>query len=457
MLPDESLASDLLRELTSSGADYADLFAQRTLFRRVVREGGRSRTLSAGEEAGAGLRIRAGGRTLFAAVSSLEPDRLLGQARALAAEAGGAGESWCEPFRPRAEGDGEACTDLERAQALLLEGESELAAAGCPEERSSAILSLSDGLSVVANSRGGFCRERRANLTIYQQATVLEGGRGASAAQVVSGPGTLGADPAGTVRRAAREALQTARHRLAAVPAPRGRFPIVLGPRAAGLFLHEAVGHAFEGDFVASGGSPFSRRLGERVAGAPLELWDDGTAEGGCGTARCDDEGTATGRACLLREGRLAGYLLDLASAEALSLAPTGHGRRESYRHPPLPRQRNLAAAPGSLPTDALAEEVEFGLLVLQMGGGWADIPGGDFAFRVTEGFLLREGKRGEPVRGALLRGNGPRALLALTAIGSETEAGAGTCLKLEQSVPVSDRAPALLLESLEVTAEEEP
>jgi|YelNatPaOPRAMG01_1025707.scaffolds.fasta_scaffold06018_2 TldD protein len=457
MLPDESLASDLLREMTSSGADYADLFAQRTYYRRVLREGGQSRTLSTGEEAGAGLRIHAGGRTLFSAVSSLEPDRLLARARALAAEAGGAGRSRCEPFRPQGGGDGEKCRDPEWAQALLLEGESELAAAGCPEERSSSILSLSDGLSVVANSRGAFCRERRANLTLYQQVTVLEGGRSGYAAQLVSGPGTLGADPVATVRRAAREALQTARHRLAAVPAPSGSFPVVLGPKAAGLFLHEAVGHAFEGDFVVGGGSPFSRRLGERVAGAPLELWDDGTLEGGCGTARCDDEGTATGRALLLREGRLAGYLLDLASAEALSLAPTGHGRRASYRHPPLPRQRNLAAAPGSLPTDALAEEVEFGLLVLQMGGGWADIPGGDFAFRVTEGFLLREGKRGEPVRGALLRGNGPRALLALKAIGSEMGAGDGTCLKQDQGVPVSDRAPALLLESLEVTAEEGP
>jgi TldD protein len=46
--------------------------------------------------------------------------------------------------------------------------------------------------------------------------------------------------------------------------APSGRFPVVADPDLAGVFAHEAVGHAVEGDLVVAGDSCLEGRMGKR-------------------------------------------------------------------------------------------------------------------------------------------------------------------------------------------------
>ena len=45
------------------------------------------------------------------------------------------------------------------------------------------------------------------------------------------------------------------------------------------------------------------------------------------------------------------------------------------------------------------------------MGGGQVNTVNGDFVFEVSEGYLIENGKIGEPVRGATLTGNGPEGI----------------------------------------------
>ena len=125
-------------------------------------------------------------------------------------------------------------------------------------------------------------------------------------------------------------------------------------------------------------------------------------------------------------------------------VAPTGNGRRESYRHKPSPRMTNTLILPGSTPPEAILSEADRGLLVVKMGGGQVNTVTGDFMFEVAEGYRIEGGKRGEPVRGSTITGNGPEVLSMIDRVGSDLGFGIGTCGKDGLGVPVGDAQPTL-------------
>src|SRR3546814_6968374 len=115
---------------------------------------------------------------------------------------------------------------------------------------------------------------------------------------------------------------------------------VVRGPGWPGVLLHEAVCHGLEGDFNRKGSSAFSGLIGERVAAPGVTVIDDGAIEGRRGSLTIDDEGTPTQRNVLIDDGILKGYIQDRLNARLMGVAPTGNGRRESYAHAPMPRDR---------------------------------------------------------------------------------------------------------------------
>ena len=111
--------------------------------------------------------------------------------------------------------------------------------------------------------------------------------------------------------------------------------------------VHEACGHGLEADFILKSMSVYSGKLGETVASPLISVVDDGTLANRRGSSAMDDEGIPTTRAVLIDKGVLQGYLHSRRTARLMKMRPTGHGRRESYRHLPLPRMRRRCAAAG--------------------------------------------------------------------------------------------------------------
>jgi len=146
----------------------------------------------------------------------------------------------------------------------------------------------------------------------------------------------------------------------------------------------------------------------------------------------------------LVENGILKGFLHDRLSAMRAGVAPTGNGRRESYRRKPIPRMTNTVILPGETPPEEMLSGVNTGLLVIKMGGGQVNTVTGDFMFEVAEGRRIENGKAGEPVRGATITGNGPEALSMIDRVGSDLGFGIGTCGKDGQGVPVGDAQPTL-------------
>ncbi len=257
-----------------------------------------------------------------------------------------------------------------------------------------------------------------------------------------------------TVKEATRLALQA----LEAQPAPAGTFPVVLASSAGGTMIHEACGHGLEADLALAGMSAFAGKLGEKVAGEGVTIVDDGTLPHKRGSQAIDDEGKPSSRVVLIENGILKAYLQSRKTARTMGVEATGNGRRENYRHIPIPRMRNTFLAAGTEAPEAILADLDRGLLVKHMGGGQVDTVTGNFVFQVTEGYWVEQGVAKYPVKNATLSGCGPEVLKQITRIGNDlAHFDIGTCGKDGQGVPVSDALPTILCPALVVGGTAEP
>jgi TldD protein len=250
------------------------------------------------------------------------------------------------------------------------------------------------------------------------------------------------------------EAAKRVKILMTAVPAPSGSMPVVLAAEAGGTMIHEAVGHGLEADLACNGLSVYQGKIGQQVASPLISVLDDGTMPERRGSYTFDDEGTPSQRNVLIENGILKGYMVDRISAMKFDLSATGNGRRETFRHKPIVRMTNTYIAPGKDDPAQILRDTKWGVYVKSMGGGQVNTVTGDFVFAITEGYLIRDGKIGEPIRGATLVGNGPKVLQIIDRVGTDLGFATGTCGKDGQGAPVTDAQPTMRIPELTVGGE---
>ena len=234
-----------------------------------------------------------------------------------------------------------------------------------------------------------------------------------------------------------------------------GRMSVVMGAGASGILLHEAMGHAFEADFNRKGQSVFSDMMGKRVCPKGINIVDDATVPCNRGALMFDDEGVPGQKTYMVTDGVLTSYLHDRISAAHYGVAPTGNGRRESYRCNPIPRMRLTYMESGSSSCADLISSLEKGLYVDEFSNGQVKIGEGDFTFYVKKGYLIENGRLTMPVKDVNIIGNGPEALRGSRAVGNDLKIdnSCWICGK-EQSVAVSCGMPSVLVDELTVGGE---
>ena len=254
-------------------------------------------------------------------------------------------------------------------------------------------------------------------------------------------------------KAAVDEALRQALVNLDSVATPAGEMPVVLGAGWPGILLHEAIGHGLEGDFNRKKTSAFAGLMGQRIASPGVTVVDDGTIQDRRGSLTIDDEGTPSQRTVLIDDGILVGHMHDRLNARLMGVPATGNGRRQSYAHMPLPRMTNTCMLNGPHDPDEILRSVKKGLYAVNFGGGQVDITSGKFVFTCTEAYLIENGKKGAPVKGATLIGNGPDVLTKVSMVGNDMmlDPGVGTCGKDGQGVPVGVGQPTLRIDALTV------
>ena len=85
------------------------------------------------------------------------------------------------------------------------------------------------------------------------------------------------------------------------------------------------------------------------------------------------------------------------------------------------------------------------------MGGGSGDPLTGAFNFSVREGYMVRNGKICEPVRGASLIGTGSKILMDIDMVGNNLATGQGMCGSSSGSVPTDVGQPLIRVAKITV------
>jgi TldD protein len=182
-----------------------------------------------------------------------------------------------------------------------------------------------------------------------------------------------------------------------------------------------------------------------------VSVHDDAPPPGRRGSFAFDDEGTPAQRTVLVENGVLKTYMYDLDTAKKDGVKSTGNGRRESYRHRPIPRMTNTLIVSGDKTPQEIIATVDNGLFVKRMGGGQVNTVNGDFMFDVSEAYIIRNGEMREPVRGASLIGNSLKVLSQIDMVADDLGFGLGTCGKDGQGAPVADAQPTLRIKGMTV------
>lgn len=223
-----------------------------------------------------------------------------------------------------------------------------------------------------------------------------------------------------------------------------GLMPAVISAEAGGTMIHEAVGHSLEADLIQKKVSVFKGKIGNKIAADIITVIDDPTIPFKRGSYNYDDEGVKSKKNILIENGILKSYIHSRITAKRDGIFSTGNGRRESFRHIPIPRMSNIYIAPGKGKVEDLIKDTKRGIFIKKMGGGQVNTVTGDFIFEIKEGFAIENGKISYPVRDATLLGNGPEILKKIDAVCDDLGFEAGTCGKDGQAVPVSDAQPTI-------------
>ncbi|MBM3306210.1 MAG: TldD/PmbA family protein [Candidatus Aminicenantes bacterium] len=430
----------VLRKALERGGDFADVYAENRVSRRILMEESKFKSAVFGASRGAGVRVIAGDKTGFAYTDEISEAALLRAAETASAIARSGAA--VEPVPVREEKRPSFITvkvplgevaDEKRLE--IMKRADEAALSYDPRIRMASIDYYDEVRGrVVATSEGLYLSDELPLIFFIVQTL------GAGDTQSHMGRERLSrhsgievfdeVTPEDVARACARESIAM----LEAQDAPAGRMDVVMQNGWGGVLVHEAVGHPLEADNIARKTGVFVGKMGQKVATPVFTMVDDGTLPNFRGTTDFDDEGTPMRRNVLIEEGVLVKYMTDVLSAKQLGMERTGNGRRESFRYLPIPRMTNTFIEKGQDdPADILASTPS-GIYVQSLSGGSVNPTTGVFNFTCREAYLIENGKKTAPVRGATLIGSCLDVISNIDAVGRDLDFGPGICGKGQEA-----------------------
>ncbi len=454
------LIERLLSAAMEKGGDFAEVYVERNESCAVILEEKKVKSAQAGLSQGVGVRVISGAKVGYAYSDDLDDEALFRAARtaALIAQGGGSDQSFnvARTALPSFYRVVTSLAQVEVDKKVALVVRANKAAHAYDKRVKQVIATYADSTKrvLVANTQGRLAEDTQ-DLCRLSAHVVAEGKKGDLRTGFYGGGGRVPFShfetftPEVVATEAARQAIET----LGAADAKAGQQTVVLAPGWSGILLHEAVGHGLEADFIRKGTSLFAGKENQKVASDLVTVIDDGTVANARGSLNVDDEGNPAQFKVLIERGVLKGFMYDSLNAKLMGQSSSGSGRRESFKHLPLPRMTNTYLAPGESTHDEIIHSVDSGIYCAHFGGGQVDITNGNFVFEVSEAYEINKGKVGRPLKGVTLIGVGPEALKNVSMVGNNPmpDPGMGTCGKDGQSVPVGVGLPTLRIDKMTV------
>ncbi len=460
---DEAQIRGALSELTARGADQAELFFQASRSTSILYQDGIVSRASGAVDLGVGLRCVVGEQTGYAYTEELTAEAMRGAARTASTIARGSAVVAPQRFVTREPAQDRYAIEVPWRDVgvgdklPIVQRAAELARAADPSIVKVDV-SWADAESrvLIADMHGRMVFDERPMTRLYVTVTAERGGeRQTNRANIAARRG-LDFYTEAALAEVVQQAVDRTMILFEARRPPAGEMPVVLAAGASGILLHEAIGHGMEADFNRKRISIYADMIGRQVAEPFVTIVDDGTLEHERGALNVDDEGQDAERTVLVDRGRLVSYLHDGISSRTYGTGATGSGRRQSFRHPPMPRMRCTTMENGPHTRDEIIGSVRRGILAETFTNGQVEIGAGDYTFYIKNGYLIEDGRLTAPIKDVNIIGTGPETLrrISMVADDSRLDTGGWTCGKRGQSVPVSIGIPTVLVSQLTVGGE---
>ena len=451
----KNIIEKVIDKALSNGADFAELFVENTFNSTIAFNDSKTKQNIVGNDYGSGVRVFYGHTAIYAYTNDLSEEALLGAADAVskAAKSGNIIASLdltkkeITNIHP-IEIPNNTISKKDKIDFIKKVNE---ASRGYSDQISQVDIRFMEKNQhvMIANSEGLLVEDDRNYSRVYVSSIASNGTEKQVGGE---GPGRFAGyeffksiDPVKLGKETARVAVTM----LNADYAPSGKFPVLIDNGFGGVIFHEACGHPLETTSVAKGASVFAGKMGEKIAFEGLTAIDDGTMPNEWGSENVDDEGMETQKTVLIENGILKSYMVDKMGSLKTGYARTGSGRKQSYRFAPASRMRNTYIANGNDKFDDMLASIDEGIYAAKMGGGSVSPGTGDFNFAVGEGYMIRNGKIAEPVRGATLIGNGADALLKISMIADNMAMAQGMCGSVSGSIPTNVGQPAIKIDEI--------
>ena len=451
------VCAEVLQAAVATGADYAEIFGEHTLNHAINMIANKVDTIADSVVAGVGIRVYKGLRSVMASTVDTSREGLLRCAKQ-AAEALGEGTAQIDiVLRERLYGDIHpvriapcSVPNTEKVEILKAGYFAAKEYDNCITQVTGTLLDVDHNI-LVANTEGVYAQDRQIRTRMAISAVAEKNG------ETQTGGYRPGArkgmelfreiDPKDVGIRAAKQAVTM----VSAGYCPAGVMPVAIDNGFGGVIFHEACGHSLEATSVAYGRSQFAGKLGQQIANEKVTAIDDGTIPNAWGSVNFDDEGTPAQKNVLIENGVLKSYMIDKMGGRRMGMAATGNARRQSYAYTPTSRMTNTYIAPGQDKNEDIIASMEYGLYAKDMGGGSVNPVTGEFNFSVNEGYMVRNGKICEPVRGASLVGKGSEILMNIDMVGTDLDMGQGMCGSSSGSVPTNVGQPLIRVSAITV------
>ncbi len=454
----KELCERVLLRAVSTGADYAEIFAERTLNHSIEMVGGGVDAINDNLVAGAAIRVYKGLRSVMASTVDTSEAGLMKCAQRVA-EALGEGKAEISiNLAERVIANIHQVLDAPSSAGNRRKVDILRAACSAAKEYDGAVRQVTgtfldvDHNILIASTDGLYAADRQIRTRLSVRAVAEKEGQTQTGS---CSPGRrMGMemfdgliDPVSVGREAARQAVVMA----GAGYCPAGVMPVAIENGFGGVIFHEACGHSLEASSVALNASQFCGKLGQKIANEKVTAIDDGTIPNAWGSINIDDEGTPSRKRVLIERGVLKTYMIDKFNGRRMGMESTASSRRQSYAYTPTSRMTNTYIAAGEDRNEDIIASMEYGLYARKMGGGSVNPVTGEFNFAVDEGYIVRDGKICEPVRGASLVGKGSEIIQRIDMVGTDMDMGQGMCGSSSGSIPTNVGQPLIRVSSITV------
>ncbi|WP_233189696.1 MULTISPECIES: TldD/PmbA family protein [unclassified Halobacteriovorax] len=456
MMLDSTIAKEVIDYALLRGADFAEIFVDRQTFESISIKSSNVENIENGINFGIGIRLFYGTKVLYGYTNSTNKEELLDIVSSLSAKdlrdplVTATNFNFEKPIQNHFVQTGlKNNISLDQKIPLLLE--IDRLTRGTTDKITQVPIGTSQRFQEVEifNSEGLHVTDERNYVRLRASCIASDGtiqdSAGYSPGAMLGWEFIQGQDPKYISEKLAKEVLT----KLKAKPCPAGKMPVVIDNGFGGVIFHEACGHLLETTSVAKKASVFWDKMDQMIASSVVSAVDDGTNQNYWGSINIDDEGMKTQKTQLIKDGKLTSFMVDKMGSMKTGFERTGSGRRENYKYAPTSRMRNTYIEAGKDKFEDMIASIDHGIYCAQMGGGSVSPGTGEFNFSVIEGYEIKNGKIGDPVKGATLIGTGPDALKQISMVSDNLDFAAGVCGSISGGVNTTVGQPALKVDEI--------